>query len=82
MTGNVPYYGGRLSPAQAYAVSHPQPPPQTFAQAPPPRAAPPAPAAPGAAAPRRDPLEALDHLLETGVIDQAEYEQLRARVNR
>ena len=29
MTGDVPYYGGRLSPAQAYAVSHPagRPPP-------------------------------------------------------
>jgi hypothetical protein len=26
MTGNVPYYGGRLSPAQAYAASHPAPP--------------------------------------------------------
>ena len=24
MTGNVPYYGGRLSPAQAYAASHPR----------------------------------------------------------
>ena len=23
MTGNVPYYGGRFSPAQAYAASHP-----------------------------------------------------------
>ena len=23
MTGNVPYYGGRLSPAQAYEASHP-----------------------------------------------------------
>jgi hypothetical protein len=22
MTGSVPYYGGRLTPAQAYAVSH------------------------------------------------------------
>lgn len=22
MTGDVPYYGGRLSPAQAYAASH------------------------------------------------------------
>ena len=27
MTGNVPYYGGRFTPAQAYAVSHPNPPP-------------------------------------------------------
>jgi hypothetical protein len=81
MTGNVPYYGGRLSPAQAYAVSHPQPPPpQTFAQAPPSHAV--QPAAPSGGAPRRDPVEALDHLLETGVIDQAEYDQLRARVGR
>ena len=23
MTGDVPYYGGRFSPAQAYAASHP-----------------------------------------------------------
>jgi Short C-terminal domain len=23
MTGNVPYYGGRLTPAHAYAISHP-----------------------------------------------------------
>jgi hypothetical protein len=29
MTGNVPYYGGRLTPAHAYAASHPvQPAPQ------------------------------------------------------
>lgn len=28
MTGNVPYYGGRLTPAQAYAASHPAPPPR------------------------------------------------------
>ena len=27
MTGTVPYYGGRFTPAQAYAVSHPQPQP-------------------------------------------------------
>jgi hypothetical protein len=27
MTGNVPYYGGRLTPAQAYTASHPAPPP-------------------------------------------------------
>lgn len=28
MTGNVPYYGGRFTPAQAYAASHPPPPPR------------------------------------------------------
>ena len=27
MTGRVPYYGGRFTPAQAYAASHPQRPP-------------------------------------------------------
>jgi hypothetical protein len=64
MTGNVPYYGGRFTPAQAYAASHPPPPP------PPP---PPAPA-------RRDPLEALRHLLDSGVITQEEYDDLRGRV--
>ena len=32
MTGDVPYYGGRFTPAQAYAASHPQ-------RAPPPRPA-------------------------------------------
>jgi hypothetical protein len=26
MTGNVPYYGGRFTPAQAYAAAHPPPP--------------------------------------------------------
>ncbi len=31
MTGMVPYYGGRLSPAQAYAASHPSAPPPNFA---------------------------------------------------
>ena len=31
MTGNVPYYGGRFSPAQAYAASHPTAPPPSFA---------------------------------------------------
>ena len=32
MTGTVPYYGGRLSPNQAYAASHPPPPRPTPAQ--------------------------------------------------
>jgi hypothetical protein len=34
MTGDVPYYGGRLTPAQAYAASHPPPPPPVAAPAP------------------------------------------------
>ncbi|WP_395656296.1 hypothetical protein [Nocardioides sp.] len=72
MTGDVPYYGGRLSPAQAYAASHPRPP----APPPPP---PPPPVAPVAPVERRDPVEALDRLLETGVLTQQEYDDLRAR---
>ena len=68
MTGSVPYYGGRLTPGQAYAVSHPTPP----ASAP---ASPPAP-------PQRDPLEALEQLREAGLIDEQEYEQLRTRIAR
>ena len=77
MTGNVPYYGGRFTPAQAFTASHntPRPAPPRPAR---PRADPPN----AAAQPRRDPLEALDHLLETGVVDQQEYEQLRARIAR
>ena len=73
MTGNVPYYGGRFTPAQAFAASHPAPP------MPPMRPRPPS---PGATGPRHDPVEALDHLLDTGVIDQREYDDLRARVAR
>jgi hypothetical protein len=71
MTGDVPYYGGRFTPAQAYAASHP--PPQQAAPAPPQPSPPP---------PRSDAssLEAMRHLLETGVLTQAEYDELRARV--
>ena len=53
MTGGVPYYGGRFTPAQAYAAAHPPHP----APRPPPPAAPPPPApggpGGGAAAPAR-----------------------------
>jgi len=73
MTGQVPYYGGRMSPAQAYAASHP--PPRRPAPPPPPPPPPPAP-------PRRDPVAALEELLENGVLTQAEYDDLRARLGR
>ena len=75
MTGNVPYYGGRFTPAQAYAAAHP------------PRPQVPPPAAQRAAArpptrPSQDPVEALQHLLDTGVLTQEEFEALRQRVER
>jgi hypothetical protein len=65
MTGQVPYYGGRFTPAQAYAASHRRP-------APPPPAPPPTP-------PRGDVVEKLDALPEEGVITREEHADLRAR---
>ena len=80
MTGDVPYYGGRFTPAQAYAASHPRPAPPPPAAAP--SAAPPPP--PPARAPHDTAatLDALTHLRDTGVLSSAEYEDLRARVDR
>ena len=68
ITGDVPYYGGRFTPAQAYAASH--------------QAAPPPPPPPPPPSPQSDPAAALAHLLEAGVITREEYDELRARVPR
>jgi hypothetical protein len=89
MTGDVPYYGGRLSPAQAYAASHPSARPSgsgrvvdtTRAEAGDPRAAtsravPPTPPTGNEA----DVLLSLQHLLDAGVITPEEYTGLRARL--
>ena len=73
MTGGVPYYGGRFTPAQAYAASHPPAPPA-------PPVPPPAAAAPAVS--RGDQVEALQHLLDTGVLTQEEFDELRARVEQ
>lgn len=86
MTGDVPYYGGRFSPAQAYALSHPGPPPASVATAvdvvgrtvPPHGALPSPPPSPPPS--HGDTLASLRHLLDSGVISADEYEQLRARV--
>ena len=66
MTGDVPYYGGRFTPAQAYAAAHPQ--------RQPPEARPDPPGKP------TDQLAALKQLLDAGVITPTEYEDLRDRV--
>lgn len=78
MTGDVPYYGGRFTPAQAYAASHPHRP---SPPAPPPSAPPPA-AAPATGTGVRlvDPATALEHLRDTGVLTPREYDDLLARV--
>ena len=67
MTGNVPYYGGRFTPAQAYAAAHPS----RYVRRP-----------VAGSSPERtaQTLGALQHLLDTGVITRAEYEELRTRV--
>lgn len=90
MTGDVPYYGGRFSPSQAYALSHPGPPPPSVATAvdvagrsarppTPARSTPPSPPPSPSSSPS-DTLASLRHLLDSGVISADEYEQLRARV--
>jgi len=91
MTGNVPYYGGRFTPAQAYGASHPGWRPGSgpgsvggasgpLVRAPMPEGGPPAPPPPA-----RDPADtrlALQQLLNAGVITPEEYEGLRTRVGR
>ena len=67
MTGNVPYYGGRFTPAQAYAAAHPS----RYVRRP---------VAGSPPASAEQTLGALQHLLDTGVITRAEYEELRTRV--
>jgi hypothetical protein len=81
MTGEVPYYGGRLTPAQAYAVTRPQAPPAPGPAAGQ-RAPVPTATQPAKPAERRtaDHLAALDRLRDAGVVTPAEYADLRARV--
>jgi len=78
MTGDVPYYGGRFTPAQAYAASHPRARPVA------PQPVAPQPVAPQPVAPRpgtrAEQLAALQHLLDTGVITAEEHRALLDRV--
>jgi hypothetical protein len=79
MTGGVPYYGGRFTPAQAYAAAHPSHPSHPANRVPPPAVTP---AAHPPGPPPTDQLGALQHLLDTGVLTQKEFEELRARVEQ
>ena len=72
MTGDVPYYGGRLSPSQAYAVSH-----QAGAVA-----ADASPTQGRRAGDLTKQLATLQQLLDDGVITDDEYQAFRERVLR
>jgi len=74
MTGTVPYYGGRLAPAQAYAAAHP-----TRAEVP----AAVVSATVGAAQPVPSvgsALATLQRLADSGAITPQEYAELKARI--
>lgn len=80
MTGKVPYYGGRFTPAQAWAAAHPaQPPPGPAAV--PPAGFPAPPPSPSGARRGIDPntKAALEHLHDTGVLTDAEFEEMVRR---
>lgn len=68
MTGNVAYYGGRLTPAQAYAAQHSSGPPAPAAAASPPQKS------------VEERLALLEELHVEGTITDEEYETLRARI--
>ena len=83
LTGDVPYYGGRFTPAQAYAASHPSSPPSSHpAPAPPPSGSLGRTVVPEAAKPARSPedtIRTLERLRDEGVITPEEYDDLRSR---
>jgi hypothetical protein len=81
LTGDVPYYGGRFTPAQAYAASHPSAPPpeslgrgSTIVRTPMPE-----PARPIRS--KDDTRRALEQLRDDGVISPEEYDDLRSRMS-
>jgi hypothetical protein len=79
MTGSVPYYGGRFTPAQAYAAGHPTAPPLR----PPVDAAPViAGHAPRPAAEKTDTKAALQQLRDSGLLTAEEYDDLLDRTTR
>lgn len=86
MTGSVPYYGGRFTPAQAWAAAHPVAPPveasagaSGAATAHPPL--PPASADPQPAG-EPDTSAALLYLRDSGVLTSEEYADLLTRTNQ
>ena len=84
MTGSVPYYGGRLTPAQAWGASHPSAPPLGSVVGAPPAAPVRVPASeagqPRPAESGTNTKAALDHLRDDGILTPEEYAGLLSRV--
>jgi hypothetical protein len=79
LTGDVPYYGGRMSPAQAYAASHRSSPSPAAPRGSLGRSPVPEPAHP--ARTTEETLRALEQLRDDGVISTEEYDDLRSRTS-
>jgi hypothetical protein len=84
MTGQVPYYGGRLTPAHIYAIEHPgEPVPPSLGFRPGRAPAPPSRKAEQSEEPREpEALLRLRELHDQGVITDEELETFAARVQR
>lgn len=75
MTGQVPYYGGRLTPAHIYGLQHPdQPVPPSMGMAPTARAS--------TTAEEPKVVRQLRKMRDKGVITEDEYATISARVRR
>lgn len=77
MTGNVPYYGGRMTPVQAYAAEHgstapPAAPPVQPVQPPKPHVPPVTP---------EQTMASLRQLRDDGLLSETEFTDLMARVS-
>jgi hypothetical protein len=81
LTGDVPYYGGRMSPAQAYAASHRSSPSPTAAVPSGSLGRSPVPESTRRAMTTEDALRALERLRDDEVITAEEYDDLRSRMS-
>lgn len=82
MTGAVPYYGGRLTPAHIYGIQQQARQGSPPVAPPPPLPTPPPPPPPPPLRDQRTPnavLDSLTYLRDTGVITPSEFDDLRAR---
>jgi hypothetical protein len=86
MTGSVPYYGGRFTPAQAWAAAHPAAPRVVASTSAPGVATGRAPLPPTSTTPQApdedDTRAALRYLRDSGVLTSEEYSDLLMRTDQ